>query len=205
MDLSRKSEHKENSKAWWDEKYSLSSDYLYSKEPSSFLMEQLDLLPSGAKILEIACGEGRNTVALAAKGYSVTAFDFSAKALERAEALTKASGVSVTFKSLDLDFYLPELLSFDAIIGIQFKPPQTLLKNLSRGLKQNGHLILEAPLMESSRTYKNIESFECFKPNELLYQFIPSQQMTFQIRFYSELGPKYGENVYMVAKKSQLL
>jgi 2-polyprenyl-3-methyl-5-hydroxy-6-metoxy-1,4-benzoquinol methylase len=206
MDLSRKSEHKENTKLWWDEKYSLSGDqYLYSKEPSKFIFDHLDLLPKDAKVLEIACGEGRNAVALASKGYQVTAFDFSAIALQRAEALAKASGVSILFKNLDLDFYLPELLSFDAIICVDFKPPPTLLKNLSRGLKQKGHLLMESRLMESAKTYKDIETFECFKPNELLHQFIPSQQMSFQILYYSELGStKWGENVYMIAKKSQL-
>lgn len=207
MDLTRKSTHKENSKAWWDERYqAVSGDaFLYSKEPSKFVLEHLDLLPAKAKVLDIACGEGRHAVALAAKGYDVTAMDFSAIAMERAQKLAQASGVNVLFKTLDLDFFIPELLTFDAIIGVDFKPPQTLLKNLGRGLKQGGHLLLETHLVEASRHITAVETFECFKPNELLYQFVPSQQMTFRILHYSELGPTAGNKVYFVAKKTQLL
>jgi SAM-dependent methyltransferase len=206
MQLNKKSEHKENSKAWWDERFaeSGSGSFLYSKEPSGFLMSYLDLLPKSAKILEIACGEGRNAVALAAKGYDVTALDFSNVALERAKALASGSGVEVHFRALDLDFYLPELLTFDAIVTINFRPSAGLIKNIGRGLKEKGHLIMEAPLMESAKVHEKIEAFECFKPNELLQLF--TTQPTFQVLYYSELGDaKWGENVFLIAKKSQLL
>ncbi len=205
--LLKKSEHKENSKAWWDEKYLTSGDqYLYGKEPSKFLVEHLDLLPKGAKVVDIGSGEGRNAVALAAKGYDVTAIDFSATAQDRAKKLAVDSGVNILWKSSDLDFYLPELLTFDAIVCIDYKPPVSLLKNLSRGLKQKGILILEASLVESAKSYEKIELFECYKPNELLLQMVPSQSGTFQIQHYSELGAtKWGDKVFMIAKKTQLL
>jgi hypothetical protein len=76
---------------------------------------------------------------------------------------------------------------------------------LGRGLKQGGHLLLETYLMAASREIKTVEPFECFKPNELLSQFVPSQSMTFQILSYSELGDKWGQKAYLVAKKTQLL
>src|SRR4051812_22701599 len=111
-----KSAHKENSRDWWNERYSKTGEaFLYSKEPSKFLLQYLDLLPAKAKICEIACGEGRNSVALALKGYDVLAIDGSSVALARAEKLAKDSGAKVQFKSLDLDFFIPDLLTFDAI------------------------------------------------------------------------------------------
>lgn len=205
MDLTRKSTHKENSKAWWDERYQLSSDFFYSREPSKFLLEHLDLLPPSAKIFEVGCGEGRNSVALAKKGFQVTAADFSQVALERAQKLARDSGATINFKSIDLDLFIPELHTYDAIVSIDYKIPLTLLKNLGRGLKQGGHLLIETYLMAACKEIKTVEPFECFKPNELLSQFIPSQSLTFQILSYSELGPKWAEKAYLVAKKTQLM
>ncbi len=197
-----KSSHKENSKAWWDEKYSQSSDYLYGKEPSKYLLSHLDLLPAKAKVLEIACGEGRNAVALALKGFDVSATDFSAKAIERAESLAKNSDVKIAFKNADLDFFIPELMSLDAIVSIDFRPGPTLLKNLARGLKQGGLLLMEAHLIEACKDSESLEVFECFKPNELLQQFVPGQP-SLRIADYSELDP--GMKVQLVAKKTALL
>jgi len=87
MQTQKRSEHKENSKLWWDERFASVKEgtFLYSKEPSGFLMNYLDLIPTGGKILDIACGEGRNAAALAAKGFQVSALDFSQVALERAQ------------------------------------------------------------------------------------------------------------------------
>jgi SAM-dependent methyltransferase len=195
---------KENSKEWWAQRYEASAGYLYSKEPSRFLMSYLDLLPAGAKVLEIACGEGRNAVALALKGYHVTGIDFCQTALDRAQRLADESKVKMNLKLQDLDFFIPELLSFDAIVSVNFKPALTLMKNLSRGLKQGGHLFLEAPLMALAKRDKSVEAFECFKPNELLTSLNP-QSMQLQVLLYSELNADFwGENASMICRKTQL-
>ncbi len=201
-----RSQHKENTKEWWNEKYSKTEGYLYSKTPSEFVISYLDLIPSGGKVLEIAAGEGRNAVALALKGYDVTAIDSAPLAHERAQKLAAESGAKVNWKTGDLDFFIPELLAYDAIVSVDFKPPLTLLKNLSRGLKQNGVLIMEAHLLAAIKTNKSIEAFECYKANELLTSLNP-QSMSFQIQYYSELTPSsaWGDKVFLIAKKTQLL
>ncbi|MDB5037212.1 MAG: ribosomal protein methyltransferase-like protein [Bacteriovoracaceae bacterium] len=203
--MKAKSVHKENSKAWWDEKYTSSGNsFFYDKAPSNFLLQNIELIPKGAKILDVACGEGRNAVALASMGHKVTAIDFSAVALERAKSLARESGVEVTFKSTDLDMYLPELMAFDVILSVDFKPAKTFISNVSRGLAQHGFFLMEAFLMAGAKAYDSIEAFECFTPNELIRQFVPSQA-SFKILNYSELGPaKWGEKVFLVAQKAQL-
>jgi len=199
------SKEKENTKDWWEQRYQASDEFLYSKEPSEFLISHLDLIPAGGKVLEIGCGEGRNAVALALKKYQVTAIDFSSTATERGQKLAASNAVTINFRTADLDFFIPELLTFDAIVCINFKPPLTLLKNLARGLKQGGHLLMEVPLVHSLKTRKNLELFECYKPNELLTTLSP-QTSNYQVLSYSELSPgPWGEKCFLVAKKTQLL
>lgn len=201
--MSVRSIHKENSKDWWNEKYQ-GAEWKYGKAPSEFLISVMDKFPKGARILDVGCGEGRNAVALAAKGFKVTGLDFSSVALERAAQLAKDSGVEVQLKSVDLDLFLPELMAFDVILCVNIKPAKTFLSNVSRGLAQHGFMVMEAHLLEACKTNKELETFECFAPNELLRQFVPSQA-SFRILKYSELDPGVpGDKVFLVAQKSQL-
>ena len=43
--------------------------------PSAWLQRWIDLIPSGGRVLDLACGRGRNAVFLAERGYRVTAVD----------------------------------------------------------------------------------------------------------------------------------
>jgi|GEM_PF-3896265 len=194
----------ENTRDWWDKRYRLTKDFLYSREPSSFLWECLELIPEKAKVLDLACGEGRNAVALALKGVDVKAIDFSEVALERAQNLAKNSGAQLEFKKMDLDFFIPDLMSFDVILCIDFRPPPSLLKNLIRGLKKNGYLIMENPLTTACLEKKSLEVFECFKPGELLR--LMGGGMNYRVIFYSELEPDFqSKKVQMIAQKTEML
>ena len=94
---------------------------------------------------------------------------------------------------------------FDAIVVIDFKPPPTMIKNLARGLKQHGHLLIESYLMEAAKEQKEIEAFECYKKNELLTLLAPATNPNLQTLYYSELGEKWGHKACFIAKKTQLL
>ena len=60
--------------------------------PNQFVAEQLGGLPAG-RALDLAAGEGRNSVWLAERGWSVTAVDFSRVGLEKGRTLSAARGV----------------------------------------------------------------------------------------------------------------
>ncbi len=194
---------KDNSKDWWEAKYQSSSNFVYGKEPSNFLMSHVGLFPTQARVLDLASGEGRNAVALATKGFKVLGIDFSETAMSRAENLAKDSSTQVQWKKSDLDFFLPELLSYDAIVSVDFRPAPTLLKNLVRGLKKDGFLILEAHLTPICIERKDIEVFETFKPGEMLKLVLESSPSV-RCVYYSELGPDRLK-AYMIARKVEML
>lgn len=69
----------------WDERYT-DSDLVWSATPNQFVAAELaDLRPGLA--LDVACGEGRNALWLADRGWDVTAVDFSLTGLDKGRAL----------------------------------------------------------------------------------------------------------------------
>jgi SAM-dependent methyltransferase len=65
----------------WDTRYA-SVDQAWSLAPNQFVAAELAELPPG-RAVDLACGEGRNAIWLAERGWQVTALDFSRVAVDR--------------------------------------------------------------------------------------------------------------------------
>jgi SAM-dependent methyltransferase len=75
----------------WDERYR-GADLVWGAEPNRWVAAELaDVAPGSA--LDVACGEGRNAIWLAGRGWRVTGTDFSQAGLERAADLAAQAGV----------------------------------------------------------------------------------------------------------------
>ncbi|MBI3030151.1 MAG: methyltransferase domain-containing protein, partial [Candidatus Rokubacteria bacterium] len=59
-------------------------DYIWGTEPSSLALEVSDLLPPGARVLDLGCGEGRDSVFFASRGFEVTGVEVSLAGLRKA-------------------------------------------------------------------------------------------------------------------------
>ncbi|MEU3573558.1 class I SAM-dependent methyltransferase [Kitasatospora sp. NPDC036755] len=70
----------------WDDRYA-ASELVWGAAPNQWVVRELAGRTPG-HALDLAAGEGRNAIWLAAQGWEVTGVDFSAVALERAERLT---------------------------------------------------------------------------------------------------------------------
>ncbi len=69
----------------WDERYA-ATELMWSVEPNQFVARECADLDPG-RALDLACGEGRNAIWLARRGWEVTAADFSAVALDKGRRL----------------------------------------------------------------------------------------------------------------------
>ena len=78
-------------KAFWDQKYSV-DEYVYTKDANRFVKEHLSDLAAG-KMIDLAGGEGRNTVFFAEKGWQAENVDLSSVGLEKCLKLAKERGV----------------------------------------------------------------------------------------------------------------
>jgi 2-polyprenyl-3-methyl-5-hydroxy-6-metoxy-1,4-benzoquinol methylase len=84
----------------WDRRYS-QPDLLWSATPNRFLVREVAELPPG-RALDLACGEGRNALWLAERGWTVTGVDYSAVAIEKARRRSHDEGAEVDFACADL-------------------------------------------------------------------------------------------------------
>lgn len=97
-------EPRRGSARWWDERYA-AAELWWSVEPNRFVVEECSALAPG-RALDLACGEGRNALWLAGRGWQVTAVDFSTAALDKARALGEQSGAHVDWVAADVSDWL---------------------------------------------------------------------------------------------------
>jgi SAM-dependent methyltransferase len=102
----------------WDERYA-ASDLVWSATPNVWV-EQIALGLEPGRAIDLAAGEGRNALWLAERGWTVTAVDFSALAIERARQLAEqrlGEGAS-RFTGIVSDLLLlrPDSGAFDLVL-----------------------------------------------------------------------------------------
>ncbi|GAA2280256.1 hypothetical protein GCM10010402_41280 [Actinomadura luteofluorescens] len=66
---------------FWNEKHRSYRKSHWINQPNYFAQEVIDRLPSRADLLDAGCGQGQDSAFFAAKGFKVTALDFSEFAL----------------------------------------------------------------------------------------------------------------------------
>lgn len=130
----------------WNDRFS-KPGYLFGTEPAAFLTAHAGHLTSGASVLAVADGEGRNSVYLATLGHAVTAMDGSAVGLDKARELAAGAGVTVDHHLSDIEAWDWAPGAFDAVaaIFIQFAPPDMrarVFAGIDRTLKPGGLLLL---------------------------------------------------------------
>ncbi len=146
--------------SFWEEKYSEEDVFMYGKDPNDFLKQTIPnlSLPSGAKCLLLADGEGRNGVFLAELGHEVTSVDFSQAGLHKAEMLAQKKGVSLTTVLADLGDYDFGTEQWDCIVGIFCHLPPAVrakvLEAIPISLKPGGVFVLECYSQDQPTKYK---------------------------------------------------
>jgi SAM-dependent methyltransferase len=98
----------------WDSRYA-EQELVWSAGPNRFLAGEAADLPPG-RALDLACGEGRNALWLAERGWRVTAVDFSRVAVEKGGRIADERGLAVEFVVADLLEYEPAAQAYDLAI-----------------------------------------------------------------------------------------
>jgi SAM-dependent methyltransferase len=135
----------------WDARYS-GGQYRYGTEPNGWLAAHAELLTPPGRALDLACGEGRDAVYLAALGFDVEAIDASAVALAKARRLAASRGVHVHWRRIDLEaHYAPAATTYDLIACHNFLH-RPLLVALPAALRAGG-LLIYSTFLEGQEVY----------------------------------------------------
>lgn len=128
----------------WNERYK-ETPSLWGTNANVFVAEVFEGREPG-RALDLACGEGRNALWLAGRGWAVTAVDFSAAALAKARAQTDARSLAVEWVEADLTAYRPEPAAFDAVVIAYLHLPESsftpILRRAADALAPGGTLLV---------------------------------------------------------------
>jgi 2-polyprenyl-3-methyl-5-hydroxy-6-metoxy-1,4-benzoquinol methylase len=103
-------------------------------------------IPSGSRVLDVACGTGNLAIPLARGGAIVTGVDIAPNLLVQARERAAAEGLTATFDEGDAEQLPYPDASFDAVVtmfGAMFAPrPELVASELARVLKPGGRLAM---------------------------------------------------------------
>ena len=136
----------------WNRRF-LSEDSFLGKRPSSFLtreIESIKRMASGRRALDIACGEGRNSIYLAQHGFQVTGLDISDVALAKARQRSEQKGVTIEFRQTDLEECRLGDEQYDLIINFNFLL-RDLIPQACSSLMSGGIFLFDS-ILESPET-----------------------------------------------------
>ncbi|HEU0335248.1 MAG TPA: class I SAM-dependent methyltransferase [Gaiellaceae bacterium] len=105
----------------WNERYG-GAELLWSSTPNRFLVAETEGLAPG-RALDLACGEGRNAVWLAERGWRVTGVDFAEAALAKATELAAGRGVELELVHADLVDWVPPPRAYDLVVVLYLQLP----------------------------------------------------------------------------------
>ncbi|WP_372683618.1 class I SAM-dependent methyltransferase [Desulfosarcina sp.] len=159
-----------------------------STAPSPILMKYGGLATCG-NALDIACGNGRNSIYLAAEGFVVDAVDISTV------ATTHLAGKNPNINVIcaDLDAWDIPRNRYALIANVRFLD-RRLFPLIQDGLKTGGVLIFES-FMDGEK-----DKF-CLKQNELLHAF-QSMRIVYYEEKKADLSEKFDQTASLVAIKT---
>jgi SAM-dependent methyltransferase len=140
-----------DNEAFWRELYPFMFPAQRFTDASVQVEKVLALTKPGGKVaLDLCCGPGRCSIALAKKGFAVTGVDRTAFLLQKARARARVSRVKVEWVEMDMrDFVRPE--SFDLVLSMftsfgyfdDKSQDLTVLRNVFSSLRPGGSLVID--------------------------------------------------------------
>jgi len=180
----------------WETRFR-SEECVLGTNPSRYLVDNMDLIASlvpGTRALDIACGEGRNSIYLAKKGFQVTGLDISVTGLEKGRNWMEREGVQIDFRLVNLEKY-QFTEQYDLILNCNFLLRDLVPKSVE-ALSPGGIILfdtlLDSPyvptshkkefLLQPGELVRIFQTFpgEILEPQEMLHDEMPTAKLIFR-------------------------
>ena len=129
-------------RTWWDPKGSMGTLHTINPLRTKFITDGLDL--SGRKVLDVGCGGGILTEALARCGAQATGIDLSNESIEAAKVHARQQGLDIAYRYENIEETASKHAGeFDVITCMEMlehvPEPNKIIDACSRLLKPGGH------------------------------------------------------------------
>lgn len=125
----------------WNERYAQGFEP-FPDAPAPWLVEHRDLLNGPGRALDVACGDGRNALYLARRGFVVDAIDASSVAVEALRAAALQRELAVRPRVVDLERQSLPGGPYDVVVTLNFLQ-RDLFGALQDALAPGGLLLYE--------------------------------------------------------------
>ena len=179
---------------YWDVKFKERSNSPLN--PDNELVKNTNLLLNGT-VLDVACGDGRNSLYLLRQNFKVTGVDFSSEALARLENFAKQNKFEISIFQIDLTKKnsLDSIGTFDNIIVNHYKLQKNQMKKISNHLNKNGILFITG-FAHKHETNEKIKDGDLIKEED--FELL---RRDFKLIYYNEYRDIRGFFVTYIYKK----
>jgi tellurite methyltransferase len=101
----------------YNQKYS-KKEFYWGLRPHNLVIDSIKYIPANAKILDLGCGEGKNSFFLAENNFDITSIDISKTGIKKLKKFAKKEKLNIKANISDIKSYLENCEKFDAIFGI---------------------------------------------------------------------------------------
>ncbi len=169
-------------------KYSKKGFY-WRLKPDSLVVDSIKNLPKNARVLDLGCGEGKDSFFLTKKSFNVTAVDISDEGIKKLKEFAKKEKLKITANVSDIKSYLEDCDRFNAIFGINIlkfidrKNIFSIIKKIKTKTKTKGINVIVSFI---ARTHKQKEI--AFTKREYLFDKGELKKLykDWKILFYEE-------------------
>ena len=128
----------------------------------------LGLLPQGAKILDLGCGSGRDSLQFMKLGYDVTAVDGSLELAKRASKLLGKEVIVSSFEELQLEDKYDGIWACASLLHLDNNALRDVLNKLYDNLNDSGIFYMSFKYGTSEFIDKNNRYFNMFTEERLI-------------------------------------